>query len=365
MNRLSVRLGLIISAYFLVMLVLPLLAWTAVQGKTRRDALGAQTLQDAPADPSTMIQPTQIIPGIPDLFVFMTLGVGVVGAISGVLIGRSLSKPIDQLANAAQIFGKGDLNYRTTIKGSQEINELAEALNRMAADLESAEQLRQNLIADVAHELRTPLTVLEGQLRAALDQVYELDEREIANLYGQTQHLIRLVKDLSLLAQAEAKQLPLVYEDTDIAQLIQETLTVFTSLASEKGVVLDYQHPNELSLISVDAARIRQVLHNLLSNALHYTPERGTITVRALETEKDIQIVVQDTGEGIDPDHLPYIFDRFYRADRSRSRNTGGTGLGLSIAKAIVEAHNGRVTVSSPGLGEGSTFRMFLPLKNV
>lgn len=244
--------------------------------------------------------------------------------------------------------------------GSRELVTLAHAFNTMAGDLQRAEEQRANLMADVSHELRTPLTALEGNLRAALDRVYALDEAEIADLYGQTRHLIRLVNDLRELALAEARQLPLHKQPTDLRTLVDETVRVFAPLAEEQGVHLE-QQIEDLPTLQVDAARIRQVLHNLLANALRHTPAGGRVTVIGRPDHDAVYLAVLDTGAGLDADQIPLVFDRFYRGDRSRSRDTGGTGLGLAIVKAIIEAHDGRVVATSHGVDQGSSFALYLP----
>jgi signal transduction histidine kinase len=202
--------------------------------------------------------------------------------------------------------------------------------------------------------------VLEGNLRAALDKVVPLDETEVANLYGQTRHLIRLVNDLRELSLAESGQLPLEKIPSNLNDLVTETLLALEPLAVDRGVTLS----NEvlpLPEVIVDPFRIRQVLINLLSNALQHTPKNGKVIINSRTDASWVVISVQDTGEGLEPGQLTAVFDRFYRADKSRSRETGGTGLGLAIVKAIVEAHGGQVEVHSAGKGEGSQFRIILP----
>jgi signal transduction histidine kinase len=287
---------------------------------------------------------------------------GLGGVIFGVLMSRSLTAPLNNLAEAARAIGTRKFNRRVEERGSTEIIAVAQAFNEMAASLERAEQLRHNLLADVAHELRTPLSVLQGNLRAILDEVYPLSQEEMARLYEHTRFLSRLVNDLHELAQAEAGQLPLHRQEADLAHLVKLSAETFRPSAEAKGVSLQTELPADLPPLQVDEARLRQVLQNLLVNALRHTPAGGTITL-SLEPEPDlVRLVVADTGEGIPAEHLPYVFDRFYRADPARSRDRGGAGLGLAIARAIVEAHGGQISVTSTGMsGEGSTFTIQLP----
>ncbi|MFZ1771792.1 MAG: ATP-binding protein, partial [Caldilinea sp.] len=267
-----------------------------------------------------------------------------------------LAAPITQLADAAQSIGAGNLATRVQVnRSSREIDELTDAFNKMAVDLQHAAEQRNALMTDIAHELRTPLTVLEGNLRAALDHVFDLDDEQIANLYTQTSHLIRLVNEMRELALAEAAQLPLDKQPVDLAALVRETVAVFEPLAEEKGVTLAVQTTPDLPMVLADRVRIRQVLHNLLANALRHTPRDGSILAAATVNALGVIVSVQDSGDGIDPQQIEHIFDRFYRTDPSRSRETGGSGLGLAIVKALVEAHGGAVFATSPGPGQGST----------
>ncbi len=290
---------------------------------------------------------------------------GLIGIVAGIWMSRTLAAPLNRLAEAAQALGKQDLSSRVTVGGSQEMIELGETFNQMAAELEHAEQLRQNLLADVSHELRTPLTALEGSLRAALDHVYDLDEERLARLYTQTRHLSRLVEDLRVIAQAEAHRLPLHLQPINITQIIHETVEIFTYQAEEEGIALKANLATNLPSLHIDEGRLRQVLHNLLANALRHTPHGGHVTISiSIDRETDhIQIAITDSGEGIAPEHLPHLFDRFYRTDKSRTRDShqGGTGLGLAIVKAIIEAHGGQITAKSDGLGYGSSFIISLP----
>lgn len=285
------------------------------------------------------------------------LGIG-----AGIWMSRRMTAPLESLTAGAAEIGAGDLTHRVTPHGTEEMIELAEAFNHMAADLETAESLRQHLLADVAHELRTPLTVLQGNLRAILDDVYPLEKEEIARLYDQTRHLHRLVNDLHELAQAEAGRLPLTLAPVDLATLAADAVDAFGPIAEEQGVTLAFEAGAGLAFVSGDGARLMQILQNLLANALRYTPAGGSVTVTTGRAGTSIAVAVRDTGEGIDPAHLPFVFDRFYRADSTRNRSEGGAGLGLAIVRALTEAHGGTVDVASAGSGKGSTFTVTFPV---
>jgi signal transduction histidine kinase len=290
-------------------------------------------------------------------FIGLSMLIGLAG---GFAIGRVMSSPITALANATREVEAGKLQVRVPVHGSREFKELASAFNKMAAALQHAETARNNFMADVSHELRTPLTVLEGNLRAALDHIQKLDEAGIANLYTQTRHLIRLVNELHELALAETGQLKMDKTTIDIQVLVNETLQALEPLAAERNVELA-ENIGDLPPMQLDPVRMRQVLFNLLTNALRHTPTCGKIRVTGAHSTSGVTIVVEDTGEGFERDELEKLFNRFYRVDKSRSRETGGTGLGLSIAKAIIEAHGGSIIAYSAGKNQGSRFTIVLP----
>ncbi len=272
-------------------------------------------------------------------------------------LSRRISSPVKVLTTSARKLGRGDFSQRVSIKGKGEIAELAQAFNSMADDLERDEKLRQNLVADTAHELRTPLTNLRGYLEAIKDDIIKPDAATISSLYEEATLLTRLVDDLQELALADASELKLIKQPQAIPAIIEQAIISFQSRAEDKGLSLRTDIPDGLPLVDIDSQRIGQVLHNLIANAVTYTPQGGAVTVSTKKTGNYIEISVTDTGEGIPAEELPNIFERFYRVDRSRSRRTGGSGLGLTIAKRLVEAHGGKITaVSEPGKGSSFTF---------
>jgi two-component system OmpR family sensor kinase len=307
---------------------------------------------------------------------------GGLGVVLGVVIARGLAAPLSRLSSAARQIARGQLDARLPIAGAAEIADTARAFNEMADGLQQAERLRQNMIADIAHELRTPLTVIQGNLRAILDDVYPLEKAEITTIYDETVMLSRLVGDLRELAQAEAGRLALDIQPVEAAPLVRSAIAPFEAAAAAQRVTLVAELPDPLPLVLADSDRVRQVLHNLVANALRYTPAGGTITLSAtLETTDErrttnddgnaapsfvlsrssfVRFIVEDTGQGMAVADLPHVFERFWRADRARSRDQGGSGLGLAIARQIVAAHGGQIGVASR-IGAGSQFWFRLP----
>jgi two-component system OmpR family sensor kinase/two-component system sensor histidine kinase BaeS len=283
------------------------------------------------------------------------------GIAIGLLISRTVSRPLSQLAQAARAFAAHNWDQRVKVGGTEEVAEVSFAFNDMADALQQAETLRRNLMADVAHELRTPLTVLQGNLRAMLDGVYPLERGEIATLYDETRLINRLVDDLRELSLAEAGQLKLNLQPIDLAALIGSTVTNFMPVADERGLTLEAKVERAVEA-RADRDRVAQVLRNLIANALWHTPPQGRITVTAQPSDRVVRVTVADTGEGISPEEVAHVFDRFYRTDSARTRHTGGSGLGLAIAKSLVVAMDGHIGVESE-LGKGSQFWFTLPLK--
>jgi signal transduction histidine kinase len=295
------------------------------------------------------------------LFVFALI-IGGMGIIAGIVVSRQLTAPLSELAETVRTFRQPILSKRAPVKGTIEVREVATAFNQMADTLAEAERLRRNLVGDVAHELRTPLTVLQANIQALLDDLYPLNKTEIQNLQAQTDLLQRLVDDLHQLAQAEAGQLRLNMMSVNLNGLVQSLVEHFNAITQIKGLTLSAKVPAAPILTAVDPNRIAQVLQNLIQNAISHTPEGGTITVALSNDVDNICISVIDTGAGISSEDQKRIFERFYRADEARSRATGGAGLGLPIAKAIIEMHQGTISVYSDGITDhGTTFTITLP----
>jgi len=364
MNRLRTRFFLAFIGVIVLMLISAMGLATAAQalGYMPEDQRLLELLEQVSPEVLTEIQAITQRTAPRQLAVFLLIA-ALNSILVAVLLSRSLAKPLDELVAAARDIGAQNLSRRVQVRGKDEIADVAQAFNEMAARLEQAETLRRNLLADVAHELRTPVTVLQGNLRAILDDVYPLEKEEVARLYEQTLHLTRLIDDLRELAQAEAHQLPLNLSEVDVTKLVKETAVVFQPLCDIAGITLRAELLGALPTIQADRARLRQSLNNLLDNAIRHTQAGGTITMQAEQLPEELQLRVLDTGEGIPPAHLEHVFDRFYRIDAARSRETGGTGLGLAIVKAIAEAHHGRVTVHSDGPNQGSQFIIHLPEK--
>ncbi len=284
----------------------------------------------------------------------------VIAIVVTLVLSRRMLHPVTALTDAARRMEAGDLGVRVKAETNDEIGSLAHAFNAMADSLARNEQLRRNMVNDVAHELRTPLTNLRGYLEAAREGMVQPDQQYIESLYEETMLLNRLTDDLQELALAEAGQLRLSRQPVNMADLVHTSLEAVRLQAETHGLSLRVAAPDDLPLVDADPLRVAQVLRNLVSNALEFTPPGGEIAVSVASDGKDVRVEVRDTGPGIAPEHVPFVFERFYRVDPSRSRSTGGAGLGLTIVKNLVEAHGGRVWVqSTPGVG--STFGFSLP----
>jgi two-component system OmpR family sensor kinase/two-component system sensor histidine kinase BaeS len=289
--------------------------------------------------------------------------VPIIGMLIGSLGLRWWVNPLADVMSAAESLAEGDFSVRVQEKGDQEFVKLAKSFNNMAEELERAEVQRRNLTADVAHELRTPLHILQGNLEGALDGVYQASPEHFRSMLEETKLLQRLVEDLQTLSMAESGTLDFHFQTLKVKDLLIDVLSSFSGRAEERGIELILDYPEELEDLRLegDWHRLDQVLGNLVVNALRYTPEGGEIDIRVEEENGKIRIYIQDSGEGIPLEDLPYVFDRFWKGDKSRSRSSGGSGLGLAIARQLVQVHGGTIQVESEA-GQGTTFRVELPL---
>ncbi len=290
-------------------------------------------------------------------------GIASVGAavVLGSLLAYQIGAPLRQLTAAARGVTRGKGFRKINVTSSDEVGELGMAFNAMAEAVEENERLRRQMVADIAHELRTPLTVAQGNLEAMIDGVAPLSREQVEVVHGEVVHLGRLVADLRDLSLAESGKLTLEPRAVDVAEVVRAQVGNFSAQEKAQGVTLAYDAPAGLPAVMADPDRLGQVLDNLLSNALRYTQAGGLVRVEARRDGSNVLVLVKDTGNGIPPDEIPHLFERFYRADRSRSRSTGGTGLGLSITKHLIEAHGGKVWAESE-VGKGSTFYFTLPI---
>jgi two-component system OmpR family sensor kinase len=280
---------------------------------------------------------------------------------AGLLFGRVLAAPLSRMAGAARLYSRREWNHRIPEQGTRETAEVSRAMNEMAASLERAEILRRNLTADIAHELRTPLAVLQGNLQALLDGVYPLNPAEVARLLDETRLLNRLVDDLRELSLAEAGNTALRSERVDLGSLLSSTAASFAAAADARSVRIERDLPAGGLTATADPDRTRQVLVNLIVNALRHTPEGGRILLRAGRGGNEVTVEISDTGSGVSAADLPRVFDRFYRTEASKSAGAAGSGLGLAVAKAWIEKMGGRIGAESK-VGEGSRFWFTLPV---
>ncbi|MCI0605844.1 ATP-binding protein [bacterium] len=287
---------------------------------------------------------------------------GLLALIATLAFSRKLLSPIERLTIAARSLEMGDLRQRVPVQSKDETGELAHAFNSMAESLERLEQLRRNMVSDIAHELRTPLTNIRCQLEAVQDGLIRPDAVTIHSLHEEAMLLNALIDDLQDLALADAGKLKLSPEEISIRREIESAVTATQHLLIGKKLVVITKIPDDLPLIYADPKRIGQTLRNLLNNAIAHSSSNSRIIIAAEKVERDLQISIRDSGEGISPEDLPYVFERFFRSDRSRTRKTGGAGLGLAIVQQLVQAHGGRVSIESK-VGEGTTITFTLPLE--
>lgn len=307
----------------------------------------------------------------------LALALPLLAATLAVFAFRGIATPLADVMSAADAVAGGDLSVRIPERGRRDFARLAHSFNRMTEELARAEQQRRNMTADVAHELRTPLHILQGNLEGILDGVYEPTDAHINATLDEARILSRLVEDLRTLSLAEAGALPLAWEPVEVMALLADAQTSFSGQAEAAGVNLQITPDLQAGAaanrdpaaeigpmtLMADIDRLNQVLGNLLANALRHTPAGGTIVLAAQPLPQGVRIIVSDTGDGIPAEDLPFVFDRFWRGDRSRSHAEGaGSGLGLAITRQLVQAHGGQIRVESAP-GQGTTFTIDLPAR--
>ncbi len=332
----------------------------------------------------------------------------IVALLLGLILGRQITAPLQRLTTAARLVAGGDFSQTVQVGSKDELATLAEAFNTMASSLATNEEQRKRLLSDIAHELRTPLSIVQGNLEGMIDGVVEASPDRLASLREEVLLLNRLVTDLRDISVAESGHLQLRLDSVNVCELIRASASAVSSEAEERGIKLEVRLEDGVPAVTADADRIAQVLRNLVSNAMRYTPAGGTITLSAATTQAatgregewasarggdgasgrlktqnpeprtrrgvlhtpepstqhaapgSVLVTVSDTGSGIPAEDLPHVFDRFYRVDKSRTRSSGGTGLGLSVARQLVEAHGGKIWAESQP-GRGSAFHFALP----
>jgi signal transduction histidine kinase len=312
------------------------------------------TIVNMPVQPSFNPEENLFIQRTTEALIYAVIGAMLVAFIMGTLLARTLTRPLQALTLAAQNIAGGQLEQEVKISSKDELGRLASAFNKMSQEVARVNRLRRQMTADIAHDLRTPLLVIAGYIEAMRDGVLRPTPERLALIYTEIEHLQRLVSDLRMLSQVDAGELPLHPQPISPKSLLEHAAAPFVHRAETQHITLKVEAADPLPEIRVDEDRMMQVFGNLLSNALRYTPAGGEIRLSAQRVNGNIIMSVRDNGCGIPEEDLPFIFDRFYRVDKSRT-DAGETGLGLAIVKAMVEAHNGKVWVESK-LGEYSRF---------
>lgn len=276
----------------------------------------------------------------------------------GIYLSKRMTKPLVVLSEATKKIANRELSHRVSVYTKDEIGEVGVAFNTMAESIEHNELLRKNLIADVAHELRTPLSILRGNLELLQEEVIKPTPEVFASLHEESIIISKLVDDLQSLSHADAGELKFDFNIEDLTQIVKKVVLELSPEAAKKNIELHVQGAKAI-VVQMDQYRISQVLYNLISNAIRYA-DQGVINIVLMDLPEHVQVEIRDSGPGIEEEHLPFLFDRFYRVDKSRNRIGGGSGLGLTIAKSFVEAHGGRIWVESK-VGKGSNFIFNLP----
>lgn len=327
------------------------------QGRVGTILIGPDLPVEPASTPALEQEPSG--PSLRMLLVLSGLLAGGVAMLLTFFVSRRILSPIESLARVSRQVAQQDFSSRAEVRSRDEVGELARTFNSMVEELSHTEELRRNLVADVAHELRTPVTNIRGYIEGISDGVIKADAATLESIHGEILLLTRLIEDLQDLALAESGQMQLRFQPCDLKNLVHNAATSIQPQAQARGVTLTVE-PSPQLLVQADPQRITQVLRNLLVNAVTHTPPEGEIKVRAGRHNEQAQVSIKNTGPGIPLEDLPHIFDRFYRVDKSRSRATGGVGLGLTIARRLAEAHGGAIEAFSEP-GQGAEFVVTLP----
>lgn len=324
------------------------------------DVVGRLLIAPYPRPPSPGSPEASFLTDVSRAVTYSALGATAIALLVGMLLARTLTRPIRELTAATRALAKGDLGQQVTVHTRDELGELAISFNQMSADLAHASQLRRQMTADIAHELRTPLSLILGYTESLSDGKLPATQETFDIMYDEAQHLSRLIDDLRTLSLADAGELSLNCRPIEPRALLERVMLAHIPEAQQRGISIRIEAAADLPEVEVDPGRMAQVLENLMSNALRHTPKGGEIILSAGAQGNSVILHMQDNGTGIAPEDLPYVFDRFYRADKARQRQGGQSGLGLAIAKSLVETQGGSVSVESV-LGEGTTFSITLP----
>lgn len=289
------------------------------------------------------------------------VGTIIVALFLGILLSRSITRPIRELTKATHAMADGNLNQKVNVRSRDEIGELAESFNKMSSDLSRSFNLRKQMTADIAHELRTPLSLIIGHAEGVHDGVLEPNHENFEIIREEAERLEHLVNDLRTLSLADAGELSVDFQPININNLISDIYTHYISPFNQQRITLNLKPASVTLTANLDPSRFTQVLNNILDNALHYTPAGGSVGIETKLVENKIQISIQDNGEGVTPEEAAHLFDRFYRADEARNRNDGGSGLGLAIAKSIIDMHGGKIWAESE---KGKGLKMVIELPN-
>jgi signal transduction histidine kinase len=318
------------------------------------------TILRASQPPGFNTQETQFLQRTNDALIYAVAGSLLVALMIGILLSRTLTRPLKALTEAAHRISQGKLEQQVIVKSNDEIGQLAAAFNRMSQEVAHENQLRRQMTADIAHDLRTPLTVISGYIESMRDGVLKPTPQRLSLIYSEIERLQNMVGDLRMLSLADAGELSLNPQQISPKTLLDKAAALFKHQAEQQNVTIAVKAAGDLPEIRVDEARMVQVFGNLITNALRYTPPEGKITLSAQLSGSSMEICIQDTGAGIDPEELPYIFERFHRSDESRHTEAGESGLGLAIVKALIESHGGTVSAESTS-GQGTTIHMLIP----